>query len=399
MQPVIDRKGVAGAWMIVAILALIGMAALVIDIGRMTVAAQHLQNVVDGAALAGAKKLPDRDVAQAALGGMVQVNNQETPAWPVGITPQQDVQFFGEGVVVQGYGILGPNEEAVEVTGHVVVDYVFGRIFGLQTATVTRSATALASGSRGRGSGLFFGGSSDPREEGIRCTGSNLNVQGNLHSNTQVTVTGGGHNIDGDVEYLNSYQINDPSGIAGDILEDQVRPYPVDYTWAQFDVGPWDHEEWGDLRVQHGTLAPGRWRIHGDLEIQPAGAFLHDCLIVADGEIRFNGSGVILDRVTLVAAGPIRFNGATERFSHFQDDLFAFSLSSDRRAIRINGSDSDTWGVIYAPNGGIEYNGAGQEIHHGGLVALTIDVHGAGSTFTGLGDGGAGGVNSIRLIR
>jgi Flp pilus assembly protein TadG len=392
---------VVGAWLVVAMLSLIGMAALVIDVGRLTIAAQHAQNVVDAAALAGARQLPDDAAARTALQGLVQANNHETPAYTVELTPAEDVRFFGEGATVADYGELTGREAAVEVTGRVTVDYFFARIFGMESATVTRSATALGTRSAGSGDGLFFAGETNPNIEGIRVSGSNLTVGGNMHSNTQVTITGGGHDIQGDVEYRHSYRINDPSGIAGDIVEDELRPYPVDFTWAQYDVGPWDYEHVGDLRIQHGTLASGRWRIRGDLTVQPAGAHIQDCLLVVDGSIRFNGAGVILDRVTMVAGGTIRFNGTTERFSSYQDDLFAMSLASDDQAIRVNGSNSDTWGIFFAPNGGLVYNGGGQEIHRGGLVARTIDVHGGGSTFMGLDDGagGSGGRGRVRLIR
>ena len=53
------RKGVAGVWVAVSMLALLGMAALVIDLGRVSVGAQQVQAIVDAAALAGAAKLPE----------------------------------------------------------------------------------------------------------------------------------------------------------------------------------------------------------------------------------------------------------------------------------------------------------------------------------------------------
>lgn len=380
--------------------ALIGMAALVVDIGRMTIAAQHLQNVVDGAALAGARQLPDHDSAQAALQALVQTNNQETPAWSVGLTPNQDVQFFGEGVAVQGYGVLESGEEAIEVTGRVVVDYTFGRIFGLTSTTVTRSATALSTGSGAAGTGIFFAGETDPRDYGIVITGSQHYVDGSIHSNTKIRFTGSSQTVVGDFEYVNDYKlVGSNHDIQGDFVASSVQPYPVDFTWEQYDVGPWDYEIWGDLRPSGDSLPPGRYRVHGDFHVSGSDFTCTDSLFVCDDDIRFTGSGHTLDRVTLVSGDDIVFTGAMRRYSCFVDNLFAFALKSGNSALRISGAKTDTTGILFAPNGELNYDGSHHEVHHGALIGNTIEINGSDGRYCGIGDGGAGGEKSIRLIR
>jgi len=84
-------------------------------------------------------------------------------------------------------------------------------------------------------------------------------------------------------------------------------------------------------------------------------------------------------------------NGTTTRFSCFEDgnNLFAFSTKSSSGTVMVvNGASSDTWGIIYAPNGGLVYNGSDQEVHYGGLIAETITVNGSHGRFCGTGDGG-----------
>ncbi len=203
------------------------------------------------------------------------------------------------------------------------------------------------------------------------------------------------------IEYLYAFVSNGSNNDYGDIIEDQVRPYPVDYAWEQFDVGPWDYEHPSGLTINASgaTLESGRRRISGNLRVNGSDFHLQDALIVCTGAIDFNGSNVALDRVTLVAQGAITFNGSTERFSCYQDDLFAFSLSGRATALKVNGSDSDTRGILFAPNGGMVYNGSAQEVHHGGLVALTIDVNGSGSIFEGMGEGSDEGFKQVKLIR
>ncbi|MFO8081104.1 MAG: pilus assembly protein TadG-related protein, partial [Armatimonadota bacterium] len=154
------RDGVMGLWVIVMLSSLIGMAALVIDIGRLIVVAQHVQNVADAAALAGAAGLPDTQVANARLQQMVQTNNQETPNFSVSLTPGSDVVMYAPGQSVAEYGVLDNDEYACEVTVRSTVRYAFARMFGMEEQTVTRSATALSepasSGSGGGGGGVFF---------------------------------------------------------------------------------------------------------------------------------------------------------------------------------------------------------------------------------------------------
>lgn len=382
--------GVVTIWLVVALMTLMGIAALVFDIGRAIIAASEAQNAVDAAALAAAAQMSDSDAAaQQHLQTIVQTHNEQNPAWTVSVEPSEDVTLYYPGSTVGDYGLLEDDQYAVRVTGHIVVPFTFARAVGIDQVIVTRSATALAEGGAG-GDGILFAGETRPGIDALWATGSNLSVYGTMHSNTQVSVTGTGHTITGDLEYRYAYNINDEDDVQGRIIETEIEPYPLDYTWEQYANGPFDYTHSGNMRLQHGTLSPGRWFIDGDLRIQPAGAHLQDLLLVVDGDIRFNGSGVILDNVTMVATGEIRFNGTTERFSAYVDDLFAMSLSSQDPAIRINGSNSETWGIIFAPNGGVVYNGGSQEVHHGAVVANTITIHGAGSSFRGMGDEGFG---------
>lgn len=396
-------RGVVGPWVTVALLALLGMAALVIDIGRVIVAAQHMQQVVDAAALAGAVKLPEQGEAEAGLQQIVSANNTETPPWQVSVTPADDVAYYGPGDTIEGYGALEDDEDAIEVIGHGTVAFTFARIFGLESAEVTRRAVAKASGDRASGDGIFFARETSPSKTGITINGSNQYVDGTIHSNTKVTINGSHQAIMGDVEYRYSYiQNGSDFHLEGDWVETSIMDYPVDYTWAQYDQGPWDHDV-SELRINgsNETVAPGRWRVRGDMRINGSNFSCHDCLFVVDGDVIFNGSGHALDRTTIVAKGEITFNGSTERFSCYEDgnNLFAFSLkSSSSTVITVNGSDSDTWGVLYAPNGDMVYNGSSQEIHHGALLAKRITVNGSDGTFCGMGEGGAGGPPDVELI-
>ncbi len=387
------RKGVVGVWVAIALLALLGMAALVIDIGRVSIAAQQVQAIVDAAALAGAAKLPAQSDAEASLQRTISANNLLNTAWVVSCVPSNDVVYYGPGETVPEYGALEDDEDAITITGRAVVDYSFARIFGVNNATVTRSATAKAGGSIGRG--LLFAGEANPNIEGIRFNGSGVTVEGTMHSNCKIKMTGVGHHITDDVKYRFWHNI-DPDYVDGRIIETVVKPYPLDYTWEQFDVGPWDHIVNGNWTVKDASaLMPGRWKINGSLNVSANNIYLHDMLIVATGDIDFKKAD--LERVTLVAGGGIELQKS--EYSALEGDLFAMALGTGNPAIKMSGNGSVTTGRIFAPNGGIEYDGADQEMHRGALVALTIVANGAGGLFQGLGDGGSGGPPEIELIK
>lgn len=387
------RKGVVGVWVAIAMLALLGMAALVIDIGRVSIAAQQIQAIVDAAALAGAAKLPAQRNAEASLQRTISANNQLNTACMVSCVPANDVIYYGPGETVPDCGALEAEENAITVTGHAIVDYSFARIFGVSNATVTRSATAKAGVGNGRG--MLFAGETNPNIEGIRFNGSGVTVEGTIHSNCNIRMTGVGHHITGDVKYRFGHNI-DPDYVDGRIIETVVKSYPLDYTWEQFDVEPWDYIVNGDWTVMdESSLTPGRWKINGSLNVQANNIYLHDMLIVATGDIDFKKAD--LERVTLVAGGGIELQKS--EYSALEGDLFAMALGTGNPAIKIHGNGSVTTGQIFAPNGGMEYDGADQEMHRGALVALTIVANGAGGLFQGLGDGGSGGPPEIELIK
>lgn len=391
------RAGVVGAWVVVALVALVGIAALVMDLGRMMVAAQHTQNVADGSSLAGALQLPDRAACTERLQGLVLTTNLDNPRTLVSVDPAQDLVFYEDGDRVPDFGLLIYHEWAVAATGHTVVPYLFGRIFGFTEQAIQRAATAYATDNPGPEHIAIFAGATGPREVGVTASGSDLQVAGGMHSNSQVTMTGQDMVVAGVVEYRHRYRITDVADLRGELRTGQVDPYPVDFTWEQFDQGPWDHEYSGDLSTTE--LPSGRIRVDGDLTLQGNGFYARDSLWVVTGDVQILGSGAILDRVTIVAQGTIRANGASGGYSPYVENLFLMSLSNANPAIRFNGADTQTNGIIFAPNGQVEYNGGSQEVHDGAIIGLTVDINGGGSVFRALDATNNTGPSRVRLIR
>jgi len=136
-----SRSGLAGVWVAVALVALAGSAALVIDLGSLVVAAQRCQDVADSAALAAGTKLPYEQVSRTSAVVTAAANNTEG-GWPVVCRPEDCEHFSGPGVTVDGIE-LGPYADLMRVRVRAPVHYTFGRILGIGGATAVRSASVL----------------------------------------------------------------------------------------------------------------------------------------------------------------------------------------------------------------------------------------------------------------
>jgi hypothetical protein len=127
-----------------------------------------------------------------------------------------------------------------------------------------------------------------------------------------------------------------------------------------------------------GSLASGRWRVRGDMTISTNNFQVQEALFVVDGDVLIQGSGIMLDDVTIVARGTVTFIGADSRFSPFLHDLFAMSTkTSSSDVIYIDGARCLASGVLFAPNGGLYFEGSAEESFHVGLVANTVRLIGS----------------------
>lgn len=142
------RRGVVGPYVVLAVVVLMGMAALVVDLGRLTLAAQRAQDIADSAALAGATRLPNQDNARVTALRTIACNNVES-SWLQVNCSSEDFTFFGPGEVIEGYGELGMWSYGVSVRVRVPVQYTFARIVGVNGAVATRSCTVMRAPSRG----------------------------------------------------------------------------------------------------------------------------------------------------------------------------------------------------------------------------------------------------------
>lgn len=363
------RRGVVWVTVALALVALMGAAALTIDLGRRALAIQRTQAVADAAAMAAAGQLPDTSSASVHLVQAASANN-DANLWPqITISSDADVTYYGPGDEVPDYGVLESEECAVAVTAHADAEYGFGKLAGLDQMQLTRQATALVR--PGGGSTCIF--VNDENEHALIFPADNVQVSGFVHSNGGIDVTGSNITFCDIVEYFNVHR--DTSGTTTykrGVRRWDKRDWPIDYTADDF--APYDMVIEGDweLKTANMTLAPGNYFVNGDVIIR--------------------GDNLIAEDCTIVATGSIYLRGLAPRITPHDKDVALYSLTGDIIATA-DGTEVD--GIVFAPLGHIDYLGNGQRVVS--LLANTISFYGNDVSLTAV--AGLYLLGRVRLIK
>lgn len=164
-----DKRGAVLVLVAVVLVALIGIAALALDVGRLYVARQRAQNVCDASAIAGVWELAlhRSDSVSLAESEATRVadecaegNNDLVAQWCV-LTPDSTDEglevTFPSGSVTDDAGRAIPVEDgdAVRTRGDVNVEFGFARVLGFDAKRVPAAATAIVEPSKQLTSNLF----------------------------------------------------------------------------------------------------------------------------------------------------------------------------------------------------------------------------------------------------
>ena len=370
------RSGIVMVTAALSLVALLGVAALTIDLGRLAVATQRAQDVADASALGAVYQLPDQNGAITRLADVVGANNSAN-SWPaVSIAPNSDAIFYSPGSEVPHYGQLQSNQHAVTVTAHVNDEYTFARIAGLTDMHTKRSATAVVTQSGG-GRAVVFAG--DTAGNAITCSGTGMLIDGDMHSNGGVSKSGGPFTVTGQLRHGGPITSSGtPLTIeGGDVLITTPEQYPVDPPWNQGFAAVCAYF---DRTPQKGNMSTSGF----DNVIEPG-------LYLIDGNITFSGSGHILAGVTLVASGTISFSGAIHSVSAATEGMALVAYGTG--GIKFSGAEHASSGTIFAPNGALSFSGG--NFTGTSLIGKTVAVSGSGHTVSG----GGGGGTSLRQVR
>jgi hypothetical protein len=206
---------------------------------------------------------------------------------------------------------------------------------------------------------------------GLDWSGSGTHVDGKVHANRDIRLSGSDNVITGVVEYVTAFADEGDANQYPPPVQVSPAIIPVSYDIAAYQPG-------GAAAIA--AEQDGRYHyIDGTFEVSDGGVQL-DGLYYVTGEVVLSGSD-LHGTVTIVAEREIEISGSDQNFTPYSDGLLLFSTrsASSRPAIKISGSNSMLPGIIYAPNAQLEVSGS-TNAFAGGLFGRTIRLNGSSLT-------------------
>ena len=329
---------------VVSIALLCGIAALVVDIGQVTVTQGQLQNAADAAALAAAKSLPDVTAAKNAAKQYAGLNGVDT------VNTTATTPYNG-------------NASKIEVVCTRTVQYTFARVIGLNSTVVSARAVAQKSNANGAfGYALFSGGVNSL----LGLYTDSFDVTGSVHSNYTLQMNGSTQKVSGDMESVSSFSSSVANltiggtcqgssiQINGDASKINV-PTRVQSPSAVITMPTF----WQDIKNE-ATAAGTAYMINSwETKVLNGNAINVDSSIYSSGAIQiaassFTGQGAICAEKNIQLAGnAIKSNSNAS--------VCMYSINGD---ITFATSGLTIYGTLYAPNGTI------------GIYANNITIYG-----------------------
>ena len=333
---------------------LCGVAALVVDLGMVSVSEGQLQNAADAAALAAAQDLPTAATAKSTA-----------------------VKYAGyNGVAAADIVATTPysgNANKIEVVCKKTVQYTFARIFGVQSVEVSARAVAEKTGMSGGpfAYALFYG----DQTGSLYLRAYDFTTEGGVHSNSNINIEGSYMRFYGNMEaknelYMNgwdlwitgtaqggslrivgntsSYQIGNQLSSPAAVISMPDFPTEVINEAKAAGTAYYSNKSFNDTTVNLDTSV----YVEGDLSV---------------GTSQLNGKG------TMLATGNINLNGY--RMTYASDSAVCLYTSGVNKAITIQGTSVVVKGIMYAPYGSVVIKGYDVTII-GSVVAKNIDMQG-----------------------
>jgi hypothetical protein len=208
--------------------------------------------------------------------------------------------------------------------------------------------------------GIWANSTSHP--EAIRWSGSKTVVNGKVHSNDGIKVSGSTNMVDGITSYTSTFEDSGSENIyIPSPVQVSIRTIPVYYDIEDYKPG-------GTEAIAAGT---NYHYIDGKFHVSDSDVALDGLYYVTD-EVELSGSN-ISGVFTIVAEGKIDVSGSELNCNAYSSDLLF--MSNDTK-FKIPGSKSFFGGIIYIPKGEIDISGSTNTIN-GSLVGNTVKLSGS----------------------
>jgi Flp pilus assembly protein TadG len=365
-----EERGAVLIIVAVSLVALLGMAALSIDIGSFYLAQRKAQSAADAGALAGAGVL-----------------TSGTTAANASATSYATTNYPGSSAVV-----TEPTGTSVKVTVSAVTPSFFGHLLGLTSENVSASATA-AQASSGNNYAVFAKSTSCGA---LQLEEGNLTLTGNVHSNGGITASG--HNNTYTAGSTGACGYTDNSGASNTFGSSSTPasgsstlPWPDDYS-TDFPVYPLTAS--GD---------PNCTSVGSDLNLQnnnPLLTYSSGAYTLPDGvycysSIEFNVAPIKC--TCTFVAGSFQLNQGPDVWSPEFHGLMFYDINDTSLNVNSNGPSFLAGGTVFAPKASLTINAPSGAVS-GSVEALSVTINGGGpTTWTGAGgaSGGSGGSTAL----
>jgi Flp pilus assembly protein TadG len=330
------QKGTAAMITILMMTVILSFCALVVDIGRVSVEKNKLQNAIDAAALAAAQDLPDTAAAT-----------------------HTAYEYMGK----NGYSSIdilvsfARSDRRISVTGTENVDYTFARVLGLNNTDVKCAATAEKGAKYLGGAFDYSVFSGSPLDElaisGNPAEVQNAVIEGSVHSNNDFRYNGNGSSLDitGTLDTVGQITINGSGVTIGNQSPNSSFIDLPDFS-----------EIVKQLAQSSGNYYSTSQNFNSDINLTDA--------IYVDGRINFNCnqfSGV----GTIMATGNIVFNNSIV-YGTPESSVCIYSKNGN---ITINNTSAIVNGTFYAPNGTVTFNNGAHTVY-GKIIAKKLTFNG-----------------------
>lgn len=372
---VMAENGQAIVIFAVVIVAILGICALVLDLGMVKIAESNMQNAADATALAAVQDLPNSDDATNSALVYGQLNGVEASNIFV-TTP-----YNGD-------------TNQIEVICTKTVKFMFATVLGFEDTEVSERAVAKKiSGSLGAFENAIFSGSSTSTL-GLGLYGARITVDGDIHTNNSFMMTGSQSIVNGSIEAVYNLEMyGSDITVSGTCQGENISISGSNISIGSqvLTPGPFiDMPDFSDT-IQESAQNAGQ-TYTGYTSFQGSNVTINDSIYV-QGDVNVSGSTFTGNGVML-ATGNITISGANITASGG-----SICFYSENGNIQISGANTELHGLLYAPNGTISINGANTEIY-GRIIANKILITGANTNIISSSDDldslGMGG--SIQLV-
>ncbi len=392
------RRGMMLAYIVVALLTLIGICSLAVDVGRVHVAKSQLRVAADAAARAGTNALSSGvTAAQNAAVAVAAANTADGSA--VSIDSTNDIEFGTWDPSARTFTVLTgaarSTANSIRVTARRTaargnpIPLLLAQVIGRSTCDVTVVATASASTPTGYGAvGLDYinmGGNST--DSYWSTSGATLANYGSIASNGDITLSGSS-SIHGGAHPGIGKTVIGATHVSG-----STTPLTTALSYPNASAGTYAYINNND-QVPSSAMSSSSFGLGGNKSITLPGGnyYFNNFNLGANASVTFTGPATLYIYGSFTLSGQAVTNGTTP--GNLTIKMVPSTSGTAPGSINL-GSGSDLYATIYAPQSALTMSGSGDL--YGSVVAKSIDMTGSSAIHYDLVlDGGMNGLSLVK---